>query len=294
MAEIDNPYETGKVLNTRIQLKYDTYARWQSNNPVLKKGEIAIATIQVNEGVVQNAPSILIKVGDGTTDYNNLKFVSGLSADVYAWAKASTKPTYTASEISGLSDYISGEIQDTDTQYRIVKVDEFNFKLQSKTLSGSWTDVDGSTIPIKDFTENITLLQNKISQSESQITEINTDIGVLLDNGNDAGKSIRTISAEEVAKIVADAPEAYDTLKEIADYISSDTTRAAELSNKVNSNTTAINNLANIATSGNVNDLVQTSGDVLVLNCGDSIIGYDYIINDPEITENTGQPPITS
>ena len=33
-------------LNTRILLKYDTYANWTANNPVLLAGEVAIATIE--------------------------------------------------------------------------------------------------------------------------------------------------------------------------------------------------------------------------------------------------------
>ena len=39
--------------------------------------------------------------------------------------------------------------------------------------------------------------------------------------GSDASKSARTIASEEVAKIVAGADASYDTLKEIADWISS-------------------------------------------------------------------------
>ena len=51
--------------------------------------------------------------------------------------------------------------------------------------------------------------------------------------GEDADKSARAIAAEEVAKVVADAPEAYDTLKDIADYIANDITSAASLVNRV-------------------------------------------------------------
>ena len=51
--------------------------------------------------------------------------------------------------------------------------------------------------------------------------------------GEDADKSVRTIASEEVAKIVDNAPEAYDTLKEIAEYISNDITSAATLANTV-------------------------------------------------------------
>lgn len=50
--------------------------------------------------------------------------------------------------------------------------------------------------------------------------------------GDDA-KSVRTISAEEVAKIVAGADQSYDTLKEIADWIMNDTTGAAKMANDI-------------------------------------------------------------
>ena len=37
--------DTNKVFQTRIQLKYDTYENWIAADPILKKGEMAIATI---------------------------------------------------------------------------------------------------------------------------------------------------------------------------------------------------------------------------------------------------------
>lgn len=51
--------------------------------------------------------------------------------------------------------------------------------------------------------------------------------------GDDTGKSVRAISAEEVAKIVAGADANYDTLKEIADWIMSDTTGATKMANDI-------------------------------------------------------------
>lgn len=51
--------------------------------------------------------------------------------------------------------------------------------------------------------------------------------------GEDASKSVRTISAEEVAKIVDSAPEDYDTLREIAEYIASDKTGAAQINSAI-------------------------------------------------------------
>ena len=56
--------------------------------------------------------------------------------------------------------------------------------------------------------------------------------------GSDTNKSVRSISAEEVAKVVASAPDAFDTLKEIADWIGSgdvQSTTAASMLTDINS-----------------------------------------------------------
>ena len=130
------------TLNTRIQLKYDTYANWTTNNPVLLSGEIAVVVVPASSGAVPNEPTILFKVGDGTTNFNALQWVAAPAADVYSWAKASTKPTYTANEIEGLEEYISGQIQDTDTQYQIIASGTNGIQLQSRPKTGgAWSNV---------------------------------------------------------------------------------------------------------------------------------------------------------
>lgn len=141
------------TLNTRIQLKYDTYTNWYTNNPVLKTGELAIAEIPADTGTVPNEPAYLLKVGNGTDHFNDLDWISGKAADVYAWAKAATKPTYQASEIKGLEDFIAGEIQDTNTKYQIVQNGNMGFKLQSQELGvGTWTDVNEITLTAPVYT----------------------------------------------------------------------------------------------------------------------------------------------
>lgn len=144
------------ILQTRIQLKYDTYTNWQTNNPILKKGEIGIAEVPAGSGAAQNEPAVLIKVGNGESNWKDLKYITGLAGDVYAWAKAAQKPSYTAQEISGLETFISGQIQDTDTQYKIEQdqTDGHKFYLYSKTKNGSWgtTPVSTITIPEKTYT----------------------------------------------------------------------------------------------------------------------------------------------
>ena len=73
--------------------------------------------------------------------------------------------------------------------------------------------------------------------ADRTVTEIATLVG---DDTGDKRKSVRTIAAEEVAKVVANAPADLDTLKEIADYIESDKTGAAQMVTQIDANAKAI------------------------------------------------------
>lgn len=208
-----------KNLNTRIALKYDSYANWQQHNPILLKGEIAIAELPVSankDGVgepnaagstpaIQNAPNILIKVGDGTNHYNDLKFVSALAADVYSWAKAATKPTYSASEITGLKDYIGQQIQDTNTQYRIVAVDgaAYSYKLQKKDIGDAdYSDVAGSVISLTDVDSRLDTLEAAIGKNGTVQEQINAAIGGL-DYGDAAVANQFVTEVKETDGVIA-------------------------------------------------------------------------------------------
>ena len=202
-----------KNLNTRIALKYDSYQNWQDHNPILLKGEIAIAELPVSENkpgagepnaagstpAIQNAPNILIKVGDGTNHYNDLKFVSALAADVYSWAKAATKPTYSAGEITGLKDYIGQQIQDTNTQYRIVAVDDsaYSYKLQKKDIGDAdYSDVAGSVINLTNVDSRLDTLEAAIGENGAVATKIANAIGALDYTGKaaDAAKFVTNVT----------------------------------------------------------------------------------------------------
>lgn len=113
-------------------------------------GEIAIVVVPAKAGAVAQEPAILFKVGDGVKLFKELGWASGIAADVYDWAKASTKPSYTADEIDGLEGYIAGQIQDTDTQYKIEvdTEDARKYYLYSKDKGGAWGTTPVSTITI--------------------------------------------------------------------------------------------------------------------------------------------------
>lgn len=202
-----------KNLNTRIALKYDSYENWTEHNPILLKGEIAIAELPVSENkpgvgepnaagstpAIQNAPNILIKVGDGTNHYNDLKFVSALAADVYSWAKAATKPTYSAGEITGLKDYIGQQIQDTNTQYRIVAVDDsaYSYKLQKKDIGeADYSDVAGSVINLTNVDSRLDTLEAAIGENGAVATKIANAISALDYTGKaaDAAKFVTNVT----------------------------------------------------------------------------------------------------
>ena len=83
-----------KVLNTRFQLKYDTLANWTKNNPVLKAGEVGVATIPSStSGSGLTPPAVGIKVGDGTNAFNSLNWIQAIAGDVPSWAKESNHAT---------------------------------------------------------------------------------------------------------------------------------------------------------------------------------------------------------
>ena len=88
------------TLNTRIALKYDTLTNWNAAEFILKKGEVAICSLENSETAEQSTPpAVLLKVGDGVHKFRELPWASGLAADVYGWAKAATKPSYTPGEV---------------------------------------------------------------------------------------------------------------------------------------------------------------------------------------------------
>ena len=87
------------------------------------------------------------------------------------------------------------------------------------------SDLDVRTNDIKLNVENNELI------TAAAITEINGRINTI--QGNDKNTSMRNIASQEIAKVVAEAPDNLNTLKEIADWIVNDTTGSIQMSNDI-------------------------------------------------------------
>ena len=186
------------TLNVRVQNKKDTLENWTTNNPVLLNGEIAIVEIPESSspggGIIP--PALVFKVGDGTKNFNSLEWVQAVAADVHAWAKAETKPTYQASEIEGLSDFISGAIEDTNTQY-------------SFSISGNQITIKKKEVGEADFSpyQTIDLPQPDLSGLATKVADATANnLAGLTADGNlqDSG-----IAAANVMEKVAGATDGH-------------------------------------------------------------------------------------
>lgn len=86
-------------MKARIQLKYDSWENWSSvnlgedrgANLVLKQGEIGIcaAPPRIDNAETQNSSYVMCKVGNGSSKFSELEWISANAADVYSWAKQS-------------------------------------------------------------------------------------------------------------------------------------------------------------------------------------------------------------
>lgn len=124
-----------KILKTRIQLRYDTLANWTTNDPVLKKGELAVATIDVAVPANKQLPPVMFKVGDGTSKFSQLEWASALAADVYDWAKKTGIEVNT----SGTGAVVTGIAWDvTNKRLNVTKgnVDLSDYVPTTRTIAG--------------------------------------------------------------------------------------------------------------------------------------------------------------
>lgn len=276
-----------KSLQTRIQLKYDSYENWLASDLVLKAGEAAICTVPTGttaDGVAK-PPATLMKIGSGSQKFSELPWLQATAANIYSWAAQPEKPSYSAAEITGLADFISGEIEDTDTTYQLVAVagSAYTYKLQSKPKNGStWSDV--STINLSAADTRLTALEDKIGEDavsdqiaaaigELDYGEVSAPVGSVISSVSQTNgmvsASTRALTEEDIPALsIAKTSGLQDALDGKQAALSFDGTYSS--TNKVATQTTvsnAINNLdkADEAKAGQlVSAVSETNGIITV------------------------------
>ena len=229
---------------TRIQLKYDSYTNWTTNNPTLLEGEVAIAklvtTNAVAPGETDTQAPVLFKVGPGA--FNSLPWVSGLAADVYAWAKKAT-PDWNDFPVLPI-EVIDPIDSDPNAGKFITDFTYTNNKLTITRSDVDWDDV-----------------QNKPDLALK--SDIRTD------------EQIKSIAAAEINRLIKAADDEDDVVLEnianLVDYVEKNAGNIAQLItdvNTANTNASAAVETANSAnatagtantTAGEAKELAQTA-----------------------------------
>lgn len=160
------------TITAKILLRYATYNQWMKSNTILSTGEAAICSFPnsytIDESNIQPAytpPAVGIKIGDGLHYFRELPWVQAIAADVYNWAKSSTKPTYTASEIEGLQSYIEehapgggsgGSTTVASRLYQIIRgtgdnINKYYLQYKENTDGSQWIVDTAHYIDVDDF-----------------------------------------------------------------------------------------------------------------------------------------------
>lgn len=186
-----------KIMNTRIQLKYDSFSNWQNSSVILKVGEIAIAYLgeTVSEKIKGENRPVLFKVGDGVKTFANLPWASALAADVYDWAKKETPDWNDFATIPVAKLPEEALIGDNNTTYAFAIVEG---KLQVTETPHSNGVAGTPVVTTYDFvtpTELASALENYYTKDEVDDliegveAKIPTSLGVMTVSGKEAIKT---------------------------------------------------------------------------------------------------------
>ena len=198
-----------------------------------------MATKLVYCGLKANLPAVREQAFYLTTDSRELYFGDKLYTDpVRPVPKRETAPAQGVLYIlpSGL-----GEIYDGSAWKTVIKP-------TVTTIEAGVTDEQIATAKaVKDYVDNLVTggigalgalaKKDEVTETElgdalkKKINDAAAQASTLV--GEDASKSARAIAAEEVAKIVDGADASFDTLKEIADWISGHKTDAASMNSAI-------------------------------------------------------------
>ena len=188
------------VLETKIQLRYGTYSQWMNSDVILMQGEAAICAFPNNRVIetLSNSrpentpPAIGIKIGDGTHYFSELPWVQAIAADVYNWAKASYKPSYTAQEIEGLQSFVENLVGgDVDVNiapriYQLTRgtdenIDKYYLRYKENNEDSPWILDTSNYIDLSDLTAVINWIgRNNIEDYPNLLNRVYVQVQYIL------------------------------------------------------------------------------------------------------------------
>lgn len=198
-----------------------------------------MATKLVYCGLKANLPAVREQAFYLTTDTHEVYFGQNLYTEPVRFVpERETTPAQGVLYIlpSGLGEVYDGSAWKTVIKPTVTKIE-----------AGVTDEQVATAKAVKDYVDNLVTggigaLGALAKKDEVTETELGEDLKKKINDaatqastlvGEDASKSARAIAAEEVAKIVDGADSSFDTLKEIADWISSHKTDAASMNSAI-------------------------------------------------------------
>ena len=164
------------IFYTRVQLKYDTWDNWNKAAALEKiplKGEVCLVEVPENKssGMQDTPPSVLMKVGDGVKTFERLPWLSGLAADVHAWAKK---------DGNGFGKWLS----------------ETTFSWTPEGETEAVTFKVASSAQVEALASRVNVLEEAKTDHEGRIAEIEATLGTGGSSENSISKRVETLEGE--------------------------------------------------------------------------------------------------
>lgn len=158
--------------------------------------------------------------------------------------------------VSGEVETVAGDLDKVEAKLSDVAEDAKVGALISAAQSAAESYADGK---FGEATSAISGLEERVEANEGAIGVLNS--------GSEVEGSVAHTVATEVAKVVASAPEDFDTLKEVADWIANDTTGAAAMQTDIAGLKTTVGE--HTTTIGqHTASISEIEGDIETLNSG--------------------------
>lgn len=159
-----------KILNTRIQLKGDSFKNWSAANPILKLNELAVVRIDSDDTTPLGSgiSGIYFKVGDGSNHFSDLGFSGGIDGRVIA--EAISKDTLVATINKTITE--AGIASDTAVQALAGRVTTAEGKITSlEGLVGGTSVATQIAEAIADLDLPNTYAAKEHTHTKSEITD---------------------------------------------------------------------------------------------------------------------------